>query len=77
MPVLHYVFGSLLFHRVCTGCQCRCAMQNHHGLCSRCQATVHQFIAMRRQLRALPLLFQAIHKRQTPRLRAIEPSSEQ
>jgi hypothetical protein len=77
MTVLHYMFGSLLSRRICTGCQARCVIQNQHGLCSLCQASVHQFVSMRRHLRGLPLLLKEAQNRQPSRLRLIERSPEQ
>lgn len=74
MPVLRYMFGSFLY-RYCISCQRRYAVQNEHGLCSLCQATVHQFVNMRRQLKALPLL-QAAQSHRPSRLRLIREPQE-
>lgn len=76
MAVFRDMFGSLLFHKICRGCQRRCAIQDQHGLCSLCQANVHHFVSMRRHLRALPLLFQATQSRQPAHLRLIGRSPE-
>jgi hypothetical protein len=71
MPVLRYMFGSLFSYRCCISCQRRCVVQTQQGLCSLCQANLHQFVSMRRQLKALPLL-QAAQGRRPSRLRLVE-----
>jgi hypothetical protein len=71
MPVLRNMFGAFIFYRYCISCRRRYVAQNQHGLCSPCQANVHQFVSMRRHLKALPLL-QAAQNRRHSGLRLIE-----